>query len=161
VVRTPGQMIGYWGDDQPDLIDERGWVHTGDQGRVVDGLLYLTGRIKDLIIRGGENIAPAHVESVLLRHPAVRNAAVLGLPDPDLGEKVAAAVQLAPGVSVTEAELAEFASARLARFEVPASWWLRTDELPMGDSGKTDKLTLRSGWPAEPTVPGPAGRPSG
>ncbi|HEY2206050.1 MAG TPA: class I adenylate-forming enzyme family protein [Pseudonocardia sp.] len=152
VVRTPGQMIGYWGDSldgtSTDLIDDEGWVHTGDQGRMVDGLLYVTGRIKDLIIRGGENIAPAHVEAVLLRHDSVRNVAVLGLPDEDLGERVAAAVQLEQGATVTEAELAEFAATHLARFEVPATWWLRTEELPMGDSGKTDKLSLRKDWPA-------------
>jgi long-chain acyl-CoA synthetase len=156
VVRTPGQMIGYWGgapdgagtDLIDDLIDTEGWVHTGDLGRVVDGLLYVTGRIKDLIIRGGENIAPAHVEAVLLRHPSVRNVAVLGLPDADLGERVAAVVQLEPGAQVAETELAEFAAAELASYERPADWWLRTDELPMQDSGKTDKLTLRTAWPA-------------
>lgn len=153
VVRTPGQMIGYWtgteggeiGTDV-DLIDDDGWVHTGDQGRIVDGLLYVTGRIKDLIIRGGENIAPAHVESVLLRHPSVRNVAVLGLPDPDLGERVGAVVQLEPGASVTEAELVEFAAPSLASFEMPVQWWLRTEELPMNDSGKTDKKVLRGEW---------------
>jgi long-chain acyl-CoA synthetase len=152
VVRTPGQMVGYWGtapgDTAADLIDGEGWVHTGDQGRVVDGLLYVTGRIKDLIIRGGENIAPAHVEAVLLGHPAVRNVAVLGLPDPDLGERVAAVVQLEPGAEVGEADLAAFAARELARYEVPADWWLRTEELPMHDSGKTDKRTLRADWPA-------------
>jgi len=150
VVRTPGQMLGYWGSSpaETDLIDAEGWVHTGDQGRIVNGLLYVTGRIKDLIIRGGENIAPAHVEAVLLGHPAVRNVAVLGLPDADLGELVAAAVQLEPGAEVSEAELAEFAAAQLASYEVPASWWLRTEELPMHDSGKTDKRTLHTTWPA-------------
>ncbi|HEX4248737.1 MAG TPA: class I adenylate-forming enzyme family protein, partial [Pseudonocardia sp.] len=153
VVRTPGQMIGYWGgapgaDLVDDLIDSAGWVHTGDLGRLVDGLLYVTGRIKDLIIRGGENIAPAHVEAVLLRHPSVRNVAVLGLPDADLGERVAAVVQLEPGAEVSAAELAEFAATELASYERPADWWLRTDELPMQDSGKTDKLTLRATWPA-------------
>jgi long-chain acyl-CoA synthetase len=152
VVRTPGQMLGYWGGSpaETDLIDAEGWVHTGDQGRMVDGLLYVTGRIKDLIIRGGENIAPAHVEAVLLDHPAVRNVAVLGLPDADLGERVAAAVQLEPGAAVTEAELAEFAAAQLASYEIPASWWLRTEELPMHDSGKTDKRTLHTTWPKTP-----------
>jgi len=152
VVRTPGQMVGYWGtspgDTAADLIDAEGWVHTGDQGRVVDGLLYVTGRIKDLIIRGGENIAPAHVEAVLLGHPAVRNVAVLGLPDPDLGERVAAVVQLEPGAEVSEADLAAFAALELARYEVPADWWLRTEELPMHDSGKTDKRALLADWPA-------------
>jgi long-chain acyl-CoA synthetase len=147
VVRTPGQMIGYWGSSETDLIDAEGWVHTGDQGRIVDGLLYVTGRIKDLIIRGGENIAPAHVEAVLLRHPAVLNVAVLGLPDADLGERVAAVVQLAADAEVTEQELGEFAAASLARFELPAQWWLRTEPLPMHDSGKTNKTQLKTDWP--------------
>jgi long-chain acyl-CoA synthetase len=147
VVRTPGQMVGYWGTAEVDLVDDEGWVHTGDQGRLVDGLLYITGRIKDLIIRGGENIAPAHVEAALLRHPGVRNVAVLGLPHADLGEQVAAVVQLEPGARTDATELAEFAGAALARFEVPAVWWLRTEELPMQDSGKTDKLALRADWP--------------
>jgi long-chain acyl-CoA synthetase len=123
VVRTPGQMIGYWGGSvdgaggAADLVDEQGWVHTGDQGRLVDGLLYVTGRIKDLIIRGGENVA------------------------------VGAVVQLEPGAQVTGTELGVFARTELASYEVPAAWWLRTDELPMHDSGKTDKLTLRAAWP--------------
>lgn len=147
VVRTPGQMIGYWGGAAADLIDGEGWVHTGDQGRMVDGLLYITGRIKDLIIRGGENIAPAHVEAVLLRHPAVLNVAVIGLPDPDLGERVAAVVQLSPDARVSEQELGEFAAASLARFELPAGWWLRTEPLPMHDSGKTNKTALKADWP--------------
>lgn len=151
VVRTPGQMVSYWGSEHADLIDDEGFVHTGDQGRIVDGLLFVTGRIKDLIIRGGENIAPAHVESVLLRHPDVVNAAVLGLPDPDLGERVGAVVQLRPDAGVAEHDLAAFAAADLGRFEVPAQWWLRTEPLPMHDSGKTDKLTLRVTWPAEVT----------
>jgi long-chain acyl-CoA synthetase len=159
VVRTPGQMIGYWGGHErsaggtsigaeADLIDDDGFVHTGDQGRMVDGLLYVTGRIKDLIIRGGENIAPAHVEAVLLRHPAVLNVAVLGLPDEDLGERVAAVVQLAPDAALTEHELGEYAAASLARFEVPADWWLRTEPLPMHDSGKTNKTQLKTDWPS-------------
>jgi long-chain acyl-CoA synthetase len=152
VVRTPGQMVGYWGSEETDLIDGEGWVHTGDQGRLVDGLLYVTGRIKDLIIRGGENIAPAHVEAVLLAHSAVRNVAVIGLPDPDLGERVAAVVQLEPGAEVIEADLAAFAARDLARYEVPVDWWLRTEELPMQDSGKTDKLALRADFPAAATT---------
>jgi long-chain acyl-CoA synthetase len=147
VVRTPGQMIGYWGSSETDLIDDDGFVHTGDQGRLVDGLLYITGRIKDLIIRGGENIAPAHVEAALLKHPAVLNTAVLGLPDADLGERVGAVVQVAPDSTVTEQELGEFIAPHLARFELPAEWWLTTDPLPMHDSGKTNKTQLKADWP--------------
>jgi long-chain acyl-CoA synthetase len=146
VVRTPGQMVGYWGDADADLVDADGWVHTGDLGLLSDGLLYVTGRIKDLIIRGGENVAPAHVEAALLTHPSVANVAVIGVPDADLGERVAAIVQVAPGTSVGKAELAAFAAERLARFEVPAQWWLRTEALPANDSGKIDKNALRAQW---------------
>jgi acyl-CoA synthetase (AMP-forming)/AMP-acid ligase II len=84
---------------------------------------------------------------VLLRHPAVLNVAVLGLPDADLGERVAAVVQLAADAEVTEQELGEFAAASLARFELPAQWWLRTEPLPMHDSGKTNKTQLKTDWP--------------
>ncbi|MCW2952016.1 MAG: AMP-binding enzyme family protein [Conexibacter sp.] len=146
VVRTPGQMIGYWGREDGGAIDADGWVRTGDQGRLVDGLLYVTGRIKDIIIRGGENIAPSHIESVLLRHPAVANVAALGLPDDDLGERVGAVIQIRAGEHVSEAELEAFAAAELARIEMPAEWWLREEPLPMSDTGKVDKRSLRASW---------------
>jgi long-chain acyl-CoA synthetase len=149
VVRTPGQLIGHWGQDRADLLDDEGFVHTGDLGRMEDGLLYVTGRIKDLIIRGGENIAPAHVEAALLTHPAVVNAVVIGRADEDLGERVAAAVQLAKGDSVTAEELAAHIAPALAKFEVPADWWIRTDPLPMSDAGKTDKRTIAAEWPTD------------
>jgi long-chain acyl-CoA synthetase len=147
VVRTPGQLVGYWGETETDLLDADGYVHTGDQGRLVDGLLFVTGRIKDLIIRGGENIAPAHVEAALLTHPAVRNVAVIGRPDHDLGEVVAAAIQVEAPEAVTPAELAAHVAPLLAGFAVPAQWWITTDPLPMTDAGKPDKRTLRTAWP--------------
>jgi long-chain acyl-CoA synthetase len=150
VVRTPGQMLGYWRGsgvaEATDIIEEDGWLHTGDVGRFDGELLWVTGRSKDVIIRGGENISAAHVEQELLTHPAVAVVAVLGLPDADLGERVGAVVQLRPGATVTEAELTEHAAARLARFEVPAEWWVRTDEIPMTDAGKVEKHRLRSSW---------------
>jgi long-chain acyl-CoA synthetase len=147
VVRTPGQLLGYWGEAQTELLDADGYVHTGDQGRLVDGLLFVTGRIKDLIIRGGENIAPAHVEAALLTHPAVRNAAVIGRPDHDLGEVVAAAIQTETPDGVTPAELAAHVAPLLARFAVPAQWWITTEPLPMTDAGKPDKRALARLWP--------------
>jgi long-chain acyl-CoA synthetase len=146
-VRTPGQMLGYWDQPQADIIDAEGWVHTGDLGRIEDGLLYVTGRSKDIIIRGGENIASAHVESALLRHPDVRNVAVVARPDPDLGERVAAAVELDPASSISAEELAEFARTQLPRNEVPSDWWLLKEELPMTEAGKVDKRKLSASWP--------------
>ena len=148
LVRTPGQMLGYWGQADTGIIDPKGWVHTGDLGRFEDGLLYVTGRSKDIIIRGGENIASAHVESALLRHPAVRIVAVVARPDPDLGERVGAAVQLDPTARVSAEELAEFARTQLPNHEVPTDWWILTGELPMTDAGKIDKRKLKASWPS-------------
>jgi acyl-CoA synthetase (AMP-forming)/AMP-acid ligase II len=144
LVRTPAQMTGYWNDSAGSLIDPDGWLHTGDLGRIEDGQLYVTGRAKDVIIRGGENIAAAHVEEVLHRHPAVAAVAVVGLPDPDLGEIVGAIIQVrAPA---TEGELAAFAAQHLARFEVPARWLLQPELLPMTEAGKIAKHELRAAW---------------
>ena len=152
LVRTPGQMLGYWGQPEAEIIDAEGWVQTGDLGRIEGGLLYVTGRSKDIIIRGGENIASAHVESALLRHPAVRNVAVVARPDPDLGERVAAAIQLDPAAPVSAEELAEFAQTHLPKHEVPTEWWLSTDQLPMTEAGKVDKRMLTARWPSELAV---------
>jgi acyl-CoA synthetase (AMP-forming)/AMP-acid ligase II len=147
LVRTPGQMLGYWGEAEAGIVDGEGFVHTGDRGRVVDGLLYITGRLKDLIIRGGENIAPATVEAALLTHPDVKNAAVLGRPDRDFGEIVAAVVELRPHADVTPEQLTAHVRPLLAHFCLPVQWWLRTEPLPMTDAGKTDKRALAAGWP--------------
>ncbi len=153
VVRTPGQMLGYWGDAEADLLDHDGFVHTGDQGRLVDGLLFVTGRLKDLIIRGGENIAPAHVEAALLCHEQVQNAAVFGRPDDVFGETVAAVVQMEDDAGVRVEDLVEHLRPRLAKFAVPTHWWIRSEPLPMIASGKTDKRALAASWPVEEGKP--------
>jgi long-chain acyl-CoA synthetase len=153
VARTPSQMLGYWGQApdggmDPGDIDDGGWLHTGDLGHLdADGYLFITGRLKDLIIRGGENIASTHVEDVLLKHPEVQEVAVCGRPDPELGEIVAAAVVLSPGSRVTVPELRSFAAEHLAYFEIPSSWWLRTEPLPANDVGKVRKRDLLAAWP--------------
>ena len=147
LVRTPGQMLGYWGDPDSDVVDAEGFVHTGDLGRVEDGLLQLTGRSKDIVIRGGENVAAPRVEGVLLEHPGVSSAAVVGLPHAELGEEVGAAVVARHGVALDVQELAQFCAGRLAHFEVPTRWWLWTEQLPANDAGKVDKRTLRATWP--------------
>jgi len=148
IARAPIQMLGYWGQPSDTTIDDEGWVHTGDLGHLDDdGYLFITGRVKDLIIRGGENIAAVHVENVLLRHPEVHDVAVCGRPDPDLGEIVAAAVVLDPASTVTVNELRAFAAEHLAHFELPTSWWLRTDTLPSNDVGKVQKRQLLANWP--------------
>jgi len=149
LARTPGQMLGYWRDPEATaaMIDAEGFVHTGDLGRFVDGRLYITGRSKDIVIRGGENIAAPHVESVLHEHPDVADVAVVGLPHPDLGEEVAAAIRLRPGAKIGVDELTAYARGRMASFEVPSRWWLSDEELPMTDAGKADKKRLRVIFP--------------
>jgi long-chain acyl-CoA synthetase len=148
LVRTPGQMLGYWQDPDNDLVDHEGFLHTGDLGRVTEGLLWVVGRSKDVVIRGGENVAAAHVEAVLLEHPAVAEVAVVGLPHEEWGEEVAALVVPKRGVAVTADELAAFAAGRLAHFEVPAHWWFRSDPIPVNGTGKVDKRVVRAEWQA-------------
>jgi len=149
LARTPGQMLGYWKDDEATagIIDAEGFVHTGDLGRFVDGRLYITGRSKDIVIRGGENIAAPHVESVLHEHPDVADVAVVGLPHADLGEEVGAAIRLRPGAAATVEDLTAYARGRMASFQVPSAWWLSDEELPMTDAGKADKKRLREIFP--------------
>jgi acyl-CoA synthetase (AMP-forming)/AMP-acid ligase II len=121
-----------------------GWVHTGDVGYFDgDGYLYVVDRIKDVIIRGGENVAASEVEACLLRHPAVSQASVLGLPHDDLGEEVAAVVELAPDGFADSAELARHARAALAGFKVPTRWAVSRSPLPTNAAGKVLKRQLR------------------
>lgn len=150
LVRSPACMDGYWGLPGDPAMTDDGWIRTGDIGRVdEDRFLYITGRVKDIIIRGGENVASARVEAVLQDHPAVAEVAVVGLPDADLGEAVAAAVQLTGRTPTTVADLEEWAGRSLARFAVPSRWWLRTDPLPVNDAGKVLKTELVNTWPRD------------
>ncbi|WKN60841.1 class I adenylate-forming enzyme family protein [Rhodococcus opacus] len=146
LVRSPGLMTGFINGDPPPLNDQ-GWLRTGDVGHLEpDGFLYLTGRIKDIIIRGGENISCAHVESALISHEAVAEVLVVGLPHPDLQEQVGAVVCLRPGAQVTISELRAHALERLGRFQVPSRWWLRTDLLEANAQGKIVRSSVRDEW---------------
>jgi long-chain acyl-CoA synthetase len=111
--------------------------------------LFIEGRIKDVIIRGGENIACPNVEAALIEHPAVAEVAVMGFPDEEFGEVVAAVVVPRDGVEVTAEDLEAFASERLAYFEVPRRWWLRSEQLPTNATGKVVKQPLREAWPID------------
>jgi long-chain acyl-CoA synthetase len=153
---SPALMDGYWNDTSEFPFTDDGWLRTGDLGRFDhEGFLFVLGRSKDVIIRGGENIACPNVEQALASHPAVAEAAVVGLPDPDLGEVVGAAIVLRDDATVTAAELAEHVAARLAYFEVPSRWWFR-DELPANATGKVLKRLIAVDWPADdpPTTEG-------
>ena len=142
LIRSPMVMLGYVGIDD-GTVDNEGWLHTGDVGRFEDGHLFVTGRSKDVVIRGGENVACPHVEAELLRHPDVLEAAVLGIPHDDLGEELAATVVPVPGVDLSVAALRSHAEQSLAYFEVPTRWLIRTEPLPTLASGKVDKQALR------------------
>jgi acyl-CoA synthetase (AMP-forming)/AMP-acid ligase II len=139
-------MLGYF--DMPErtaeTIDSDGWVRTGDLGVLDDrGYLRVTGRIKDMIIRGGENIYATEIEQVLFSHPGVRDVAVLGLPDPTWGEIIAAVLTPAdPGRLPAAAELRDLCRTHLAPHKTPARWFGAT-ELPLTGSGKIQKFRLR------------------
>jgi steroid-24-oyl-CoA synthetase len=144
--RTPTATGGYLGD-RDGIADADGWIPSGDLGRIdAEGWLYITGRLKDIIIRGGENISSAHVEEALASHPDVLEVAVVGLPHPDLGEEVGAVVVLRPGAATAVADLAGHVTGSLARFERPAKWWLRSAPLPTGASGKILRREVRQEW---------------
>jgi len=143
-LRGPSVMRGYY--KQPELtaaaLDANGWLRTGDLGyRDTDGYYFITGRLKELIIKGGENIAPREIDEALLRHPAVLEAAAVGVPDADYGEDILACVVPRPGARVTEAELREFCLAELGRYKTPKTFKF-IDELPKGPSGKVQRLKL-------------------
>jgi long-chain acyl-CoA synthetase len=143
-VQSPHLMTGYWHD--PDATANalrNGWFHTGDLATCdAAGYYWFAGRKKEIIIRGGSNISPQEVESVLYQHPAVEEAGVVGRPDPVWGETVVAFVALRSGHTVAEAELIAFARERLADYKLPASIRFQ-DTLPRGPSGKIQRRTLR------------------
>jgi long-chain acyl-CoA synthetase len=136
-IRGHNVMKGYW--NRPDATAEAirdGWFHTGDMAKVdEDGYFFIVDRKKELIIRGGYNVYPREVEEVLYGHPAVQEAAVVGVPDDKLGEEVGAAVVLKPGQDVSVGELRDFVKNEVANYKYPRRIWL-VDELPKGPTGK-------------------------
>jgi fatty-acyl-CoA synthase len=144
-VRTRCAMTGYFKmpDKTAEALDADGWVHTGDLGLMrADGYLQVTGRLKDMIIRGGENIYPREVEDALAEHGAVAQSAVFGLADSKWGEQVAAAVILKPGAHATGDALMAYLQERIARHKVPKVWHF-VESLPVNASGKIQKFVLR------------------
>ena len=143
MIRGENVTLAY--ENNPGANEEcfvNGWFRTGDQGIMdEDGYLTITGRLKEIINRGGEKISPREVDDVLMDHPAVRQVVTFALPHESLGEEVAAAVALKEGESTDPAALISFASERLARFKVPCKI-LILDDIPKGPTGKLQRIGL-------------------
>lgn len=138
-------MLGYYNQPEAtaDAIDENGWLHTGDLAiRESDGYFRITGRLKDMIIRGGENISPREIEELLYRHPAVEDVQVVGVPDVRLGEEIVACIRRRPNAELEEEDVRQFCRRRLAYFKVPCYVWF-VETYPTTITGKIQKFKLR------------------
>jgi len=143
--RGHGIMLGYWQNQQAtdECIDAAGWLHSGDLGVMnAEGYLHITGRKKDMIIRGGENIYPREIEEVLHHHPSISQAQVFGLPDARLGEEVALWLIIRSGTELNQADLIEWLKAEIAHFKVPR-YIKFVEEFPMTVTGKVQKFAMR------------------
>jgi fatty-acyl-CoA synthase len=144
-IRGYSLMLGYWSNEEATraAIDPARWMHTGDLG-VMDGEGYvnIVGRIKDMIIRGGENIYPREIEEFLYGHPKIRDVQVIGVPDEKFGEEVMAWVILKPGGGATPEEMREWCRGRMAHYKVPR-YWRFTDAFPMTVTGKVQKFRMK------------------
>jgi len=147
LLRSPTQMSGYFGLAESP-IDSEGWLHTGDLGRLDEkGALWISGRCKDMIIRGGENIAPVAIERALMAVPGVTEAVVFGIPHADLGEEVMAVVVVEE--ELTPEQLKEQLRGKLASFAVPSRWRVQREPLPTNHTGKVDKNAISAQVRAE------------
>jgi fatty-acyl-CoA synthase len=142
-------MLGYWNDPEKtaETIDDENWMHTGDLGVMdADGYLNITGRIKDVVLRGGENIYPREIEEFLMRHPDILDVQVIGVPDAKYGEEVAAWIRMKPDTVPLDADLVRaFSSGKLAHYKIPR-YVLLVDEFPMTITGKIRKIEMRVRW---------------
>ncbi|MDD9913234.1 MAG: AMP-binding protein, partial [Rhodospirillaceae bacterium] len=138
-------MKGYWGDEErtAESIDAEGWMHSGDLATLdEEGYCNITGRVKDMLIRGGENVYPREIEEYLYRHPAVQQVQVFGVPDAKYGEEICAWIVLKADAAATEDEIKEFCRGQIAHYKVPRYVRFR-DELPMTVTGKAQKFRMR------------------
>jgi fatty-acyl-CoA synthase len=151
---TPGElltrgysvMLGYWDDAErtAQAIDRARWMHTGDLATMdAEGYCAIVGRIKDMVIRGGENVYPREVEEFLYRHPKISDVQVFGVPDPRYGEEIVAWVKLREGETLTEQEVRDYCRDQIAHYKVPR--YVRfVDEFPMTVTGKVQKFLMRA-----------------
>lgn len=148
-------MRGYWNDPEKtrEAIDEAGWMRTGDLAIMDDdGYCRITGRVKDMIIRGGENVYPREIEEFLYRHPAVQDAQVFGVPDARYGEEVCAWIRLRAGAAIAEEDIRAFCKGEIAHYKIPR--YVRfVDEYPMTVTGKIQKFAMRDAMAKELSAP--------
>ena len=145
-IRSASNFRCYWKNEEAtkESLSSDGWFRSGDVGYLdEDGFLFIKDRIKDIVIRGGENIACLEIEAVLAEHPAISEASVFGVPDERLGESLATRIALEPGQTVTEAEVSSFLEEKIAKFKIPSHMWIQEEELPRIASGKTAKKQMR------------------
>jgi acyl-CoA synthetase (AMP-forming)/AMP-acid ligase II len=138
-------MLRFWNNPEATeaVLDQDRWLRTGDLGEIRDGLLFLSTRRSDLILRGAENVYPAEIENCLEGHPLVDEVAVVGLPDEEFGQIVAAVVVPPVGETIDEADLAAYVKERLAYFKVPSRWLIQTTPLPRNAAGKVVRPEAR------------------
>ena len=138
-------MRGYWGDAEKtaDSIDQSHRLHTGDIAELDEaGYCQIVGRVKDMLIRGGENIFPREIEEYLFQYPAVESAEVIGVPDKKYGEEICAWIKLRPGHEASQQEIRDFCRDNIAHFKIPR-YILFVDEFPMTITGKVQKFKMR------------------
>jgi fatty-acyl-CoA synthase len=151
LTRSFNVMKGYYNmpEKTTEAIDAGGWLHTGDLATMnQDGYVNIVGRVKDMIIRGGENIYPAEIEAFLVRHPKVADAQVIGIPDPYMGEECAALLRLKPGEIATEDEIRQYCIDGISKHKVPRHIRF-VEQFPLTASGKVKKFELREHLIAE------------
>ena len=144
-------MLGYWADEErtKEAIDAARWMHTGDLATIdAEGYCNIVGRIKDMVIRGGENIYPREIEEFLFTHPGIEQASVVGVPDQKFVEELCAWIKLKPGHAPSEDEIRQFCRGRLAHYKVPR-YVKFVDAFPMTVTGKIQKFIMREKTIAE------------
>ena len=141
VIKSPANMVGYWNNEEAtnEVFNDDGWFKSGDLGYIEDGFVFIVDRVKDLVIRGGENISCIEVESAIYLHPSVQEVAVFGIPEERLGETLCAAIVLKTSMSLSKELLQAFLKDKLAAYKIPSVVQMRSEALPRIASGKFSK----------------------
>ena len=150
VIKSPANMVGYWKNQEAtdEVFNSDGWFKSGDLGYIDDGFVFIVDRVKDLVIRGGENISCIEVEAAIYNHPSVQEAAVFGIPEERLGETLCVAICLKSSAELTEQELRDFLQDKLAAYKIPSFMQIGIEDLPRVASGKFSKKQLRDDFVA-------------